>query len=148
MINMKRYKSPSLTVDGILEVGGKILLVKRKNPPFKDFWAFPGGFVNYGERTEEAVVREVFEESGIKTKVKDLLGVYSDPNRDPRGHTVSVVYVLEYIGGSPKGLDDAKEAKFFNIDEIEDMDLAFDHKTIFRDYLKFRDKRWQYGKVL
>ncbi|WP_131007371.1 NUDIX domain-containing protein [Methanofervidicoccus abyssi] len=145
---MKRYKSPSLTVDGILEVGGKILLVKRKNPPFKDFWAFPGGFVNYGERTEEAVVREVFEESGIKTKVKDLLGVYSDPNRDPRGHTVSVVYVLEYIGGSPKGLDDAKEAKFFNIDEIEDMDLAFDHKTIFRDYLKFRDKRWQYGKVL
>jgi len=148
MINMNIYKSPSLTVDGILEVGGKILLVKRKNPPFKDFWAFPGGFVNYGERTEEAVVREVFEESGIKTKVKDLLGVYSDPNRDPRGHTVSVVYVLEYIGGSPKGLDDAKEAKFFNIDEIEDMDLAFDHKTIFRDYLKFRDKRWQYGKVL
>ncbi|HIP15736.1 MAG TPA: NUDIX hydrolase [Methanothermococcus okinawensis] len=145
---MNIYKSPSLTVDGILEVGGKILLVKRKNPPFKDFWAFPGGFVNYGERTEEAVVREVFEESGIKTKVKDLLGVYSDPNRDPRGHTVSVVYVLEYIGGSPKGLDDAKEAKFFNIDEIEDMDLAFDHKTIFRDYLKFRDKRWQYGKVL
>jgi len=141
MINMDRYRSPSLAVDGILEVDGKILLVKRKNPPFKDFWAFPGGFVKYGERTEEAVVREVFEESGIKTKVKDLLGVYSDPNRDPRGHTVSVVYVLEYVEGSPKGSDDAKEARFFTIDEVKNMDLAFDHKTIFKDYLKFREKR-------
>ena len=145
---MNKYKSPSLTVDGILEVDGKILLVKRKNPPFKDFWAFPGGFVNYGERTEEAVVREVFEETGIKTRVKDLLGVYSDPDRDPRGHTVSVVYVLEYVGGSPKGSDDAKEARFFSIDEVKGMDLAFDHRTIFRDYLRFREKGDKGGKVL
>ena len=138
---MNKYKSPSLTVDGILEIDGKILLVKRKNPPFKDFWAFPGGFVKYGERTEEAVVREVFEETGIKTRVKDLLGVYSDPERDPRGHTVSIVYVLEYIEGSPKGADDAKEARFFPIEEVKRMNLAFDHGTIFRDYLKFREKR-------
>jgi len=135
---MDRGRSPYLTVDGILELDGKVLLVKRKYPPFKDLWAFPGGFVNYGERTEEAVVREVFEETGIRTRVKYLLGVYSDPGRDPRGHTVSVVYVLEYLGGSPKGSDDAKEARFFTIDEVEEMDLAFDHKAIFRDYLRFR----------
>jgi len=134
--NNKKYKSPALAVDGIVNIDNRILLIKRKNPPYKDFWAFPGGFVDYGESTEDAVIREVFEETGLKTKVECLLGVYSNPNRDPRGHVVSIVYILKYIEGSPKGSDDAKEAKFFSIEDIENMNLAFDHKFIFKDYLK------------
>ena len=138
---MKEYKSPSLPVDGIIQIDDKILLIKRKNPPFKDSWAFPGGFVEYGETTENAVMREIYEETNLKTKIKHLLGVYSDPNRDPRGHTVSVVYILEHIEGTPKGSDDAKEAKLFKIEEVKDLDLAFDHKKIFNDYLKYLKKK-------
>ncbi|AEH06140.1 NUDIX domain-containing protein [Methanothermococcus okinawensis] len=134
---MCKYKSPSLTVDGIVQIDDKILLIKRKNPPFKDFWAFPGGFVEYGETTENAVIREVQEETSLKTRIKHLLGVYSDPNRDPRGHTVSVVYVLEPIEGTIKGADDAKEAKLFKIEEVKNLNLAFDHKKIFEDYLNY-----------
>ena len=132
---MSKYKSPSLTVDGIVQIDDKIVLIKRKNPPFKDFWAFPGGFVEYGETTENAVLREIHEETNLKTKIKHLLGVYSDPNRDPRGHTVSVVYILEPIGGALKGSDDAKDAKLFKIEEVKNLDLAFDHEKIFDDYL-------------
>ena len=134
---MSKYKSPSLTVDGIVQIDDKIVLIKRKNPPFKDFWAFPGGFVEYGETTENAVLREIYEETNLKTKIKHLLGVYSDPNRDPRGHTVSVVYILETIGGALKGSDDAKDAKLFKIEEVKNLDLAFDHKKIFDDYIHY-----------
>ena len=136
-MNNKTYKSPILAVDGIVNIDNKLLLIKRKNPPFKDFWAFPGGFVEYGESTEDAIIREVFEETRLKTEVESLLGVYSNPNRDPRGHMVSIVYILRYIEGSPKGSDDAKEAKFFNIDDIKNINLAFDHKSIFKDYLNY-----------
>jgi 8-oxo-dGTP diphosphatase len=135
-----KYKSPSLTVDGIVQIDDKIVLIKRKNPPFKDYWAFPGGFVEYGETTENAVLREIYEETSLKTKIKHLLGVYSDPNRDPRGHTVSVVYVLEPIGGTLKGSDDAKDAKLFKIEEVKDLSLAFDHKKIFDDYVNYLTK--------
>ena len=122
------YKSPKLTVDGIILKDGKILLIKRKNEPFKGKWALPGGFVDYGEKTEDAVVREIFEETGLKTKIINLIGVYSDPNRDPRGHTVSVVYKLKPYGGELQNGDDASDAKFFAFDELPE--LAFDHKEI------------------
>ncbi len=138
--NNKTYKSPSLTVDGIIQIDDGIVLIKRKNPPYKECWAFPGGFVEYGETTENAVLREIYEETNLRTKIKHLLGVYSDPDRDPRGHTVSVVYVLEPIGGTLKGSDDAKEAKLFNIEEVKNLDLAFDHKKIFYDYLNYLKK--------
>ena len=134
---MSKYKSPSLTVDGIVQIDDKIVLIKRKNPPFKDFWAFPGGFVEYGETTENAVLREIYEETNLKTKIKHLLGVYSDPNRDPRGHTVSVVYILEPVEGTLKGSDDAKDAKLFKIEDVKNLDLAFDHKKIFDDYIGY-----------
>ncbi len=126
-----KYENPKLTVDGVIFKSNKILLIKRKNPPFKDIWALPGGFVEYNEKTEDAVVREIFEETGLKTKVKSLLGVYSDPSRDPRGHTVSVVYVL--VSGDEKVVagDDASLAKFFNVDDLPE--LAFDHKVIIND---------------
>lgn len=127
-------KSPSLTVDGVVTKKDELLLIQRANPPFKDKWALPGGFVEYGEKTEEAVQREVFEETGLETKILSLIGVYSDPNRDPRGHTVSVVYKLEKTGGKLMGADDASKAKFFEFDKIPE--LAFDHKKIIKDSIK------------
>jgi len=127
------HKSPKLTVDGIVLKDGKILLIKRKIQPFENMWALPGGFVNYGEKTENAVIREMFEETGLKTKVNHLVGVYSDPNRDPRGHTVSVVYLLDVYEGRLKGGDDALEAKFFDLNNLPD--LSFDHENIIKDIM-------------
>lgn len=128
------YKSPKLTVDGIVLKDGKILLIKRKNQPFENMWALPGGFVDYGEKTENAVIREMLEETGLKTEINHLVGVYSDPNRDPRGHTVSVVYLLNVCTGELKGGDDALEAKFFDLNNLPD--LSFDHKYIIKDALE------------
>jgi len=127
------YKSPKLTVDGIVLKDGEILLVKRKKKPFENMWALPGGFVNYGEKTENAAIREMFEETGLKTKINHLVGVYSDPNRDPRGHTVSVVYLLDVYEGRLKGGDDALEAKFFDLNNLPD--LSFDHENIIKDVM-------------
>ena len=124
-------KKPSIAVDGIITKDGKILLIKRKNEPFKGKWALPGGFVEYGERVEEAVLREIKEETGLDAKIKKLLGVYSDPNRDPRGHTISIVFILE-AEGEAKGGDDAEEAKFFDLKKLPS--LAFDHKKIVDDF--------------
>jgi len=128
------YKNPMLTVDGIIIKSQQILLIKRKNPPFRGKWALPGGFVNYGEKVEDAVVREISEETGLETKIKRLVGVYSDPKRDPRGHTVTVAYLLEITGGNLKGSDDASDAKFFNLTKLPD--LSFDHDKIIKDATK------------
>ena len=130
---LMNYKSPKLTVDGIVLKDGKILLIKRKNQPFEGKWALPGGFVEYGEKTENATVREVFEETGLKTKINHLVGVYSDPNRDPRGHTVSIVYVLDICNGELKSGDDTCDAKFFDLKNLPD--LSFDHEGIIKDVL-------------
>jgi len=127
-------KSPKLTVDGIIIKDGKILLVKRKNDPFKGKWALPGGFVEYGEKTEDAVAREVLEETGLKTTVDNTIGVYSDPNRDPRGHTITVVYKLDVKGGELKSGDDASDAKFFDVNQLPE--LSFDHDKIIENVLR------------
>ena len=127
-----QYRNPRLTVDGIVIKNNQILLIKRKKEPFKGKWALPGGFVNYGERVEDAVVREVMEETGLTTSISSLFGVYSDPDRDPRGHTVSVVYILEPVNGEPKGGDDASEARYFPLENLPE--LAFDHSKIISDY--------------
>ena len=127
-------KSPKLTVDGIIIKDGKILLVKRKNDPFKGKWALPGGFVEYGEKTEDAVAREVLEETGLKTTVDKTIGVYSDPNRDPRGHTITVVYKLDVKGGELKSGDDASDAKFFDVNQLPE--LSFDHDKIIENVLR------------
>lgn len=124
-------KFPKVTVDGVVLKDEKILLVKRKNQPFKDKWALPGGFVDYGETTENAVVREVLEEAGLKTRVGSLFGVYSDPQRDPRGHTITVVYLLEVCGGVLKSGDDAADVRFFGLDDLPE--LSFDHEKIIKD---------------
>ena len=123
--------APSLTVDGLLIKENFILLIQRKHEPFQGHWALPGGFVEYGERTEDAVVREVFEETGLEVKVRMLLGVYSDPTRDPRGHTVTIVYLVDQIGGNLTAGDDADSVKFFNMNKLPA--LAFDHALIVKD---------------
>jgi len=128
------YKNPKLTADGVVLEKDKILLIKRKNNPFKGKWALPGGFVEYGEKVEVTVIREVYEETGLKTSIIKLFGVYSDPNRDPRGHTVTIVYLLSITGGKLKGDDDALAAKFFNVKKLPD--LSFDHNVIIKDILR------------
>jgi 8-oxo-dGTP diphosphatase len=124
-------RSPALTVDGILIEHGSILLIQRRHPPFQGTWALPGGFVEYGEKTEDAVIREMFEETGLKIKIRGFLGVYSDPHRDPRGHTVTVAYLIERVDGALNAGDDAMSAKFFKMNELPE--LAFDHASIVKD---------------
>jgi 8-oxo-dGTP diphosphatase len=125
--------NPRLTVDGIIISDAKLLLIRRANPPFQDTWALPGGFVDYGETVEAAVQREVKEETGLETSIHRLVGVYSDPDRDPRGHTVSVVFLLAVAEGEAQGGDDAAEARWFSLDELPE--LAFDHAKIINDAL-------------
>jgi len=121
---------PSIAVDGVLIKEDKILLIRRKNEPFKGKWALPGGFVEYGETVEEAVLREFEEEVGLKARIKKLLGVYSKPDRDPRGHVISIVFLLDAEGEAKAG-DDAADARFFPLDNLPP--LAFDHEEIIRD---------------
>ena len=125
------YKTPKLTVDGVILENDEILLIKRKGEPFKGKWALPGGFVEYNEKVEDAVIREIKEETGLNAEIKELLGVYSDPKRDPRGHTVSIVFLLDIINGEIKCGDDACNAKFFNLKKLPD--LSFDHDIIIFD---------------
>ncbi len=127
-------KSPRLTVDGVILKDEKILLIKRKNEPFKDKWALPGGFVEYGEKVEDAVVREVFEETGLRTEISSLFGIYSDPGRDPRGHTISAVFILNVCGGELSCGDDASDARFFHFEDLPE--LSFDHDKIVDDFKK------------
>jgi 8-oxo-dGTP diphosphatase len=119
--------TPKLTVDAVIIFNGKIVLIQRKNPPYKEKFALPGGFVEIGETTEEAIVREVLEETGLTIEIVKLLGVYSEPSRDPRGHTVSVVY-LTRGKGEPRADSDAKAVQLFDLSSIPQM--AFDHNLI------------------
>ncbi|HID26210.1 MAG TPA: NUDIX hydrolase [Thermoplasmata archaeon] len=125
-------RRPNVTVDGIVVKHEMILLVKRRKDPFKDMWALPGGFVNYGEKVEDAVVREIKEETGVSAEIIKLFGVYSDPSRDPRGHTISIVFLLKQGEGEVKGGDDAADARHFPLDSLPS--LAFDHEKIIMDY--------------
>ncbi|MDP7264458.1 MAG: NUDIX domain-containing protein [Candidatus Thermoplasmatota archaeon] len=132
---LKYGRKPALTVDGIIFEGDSFLAVKRKNEPFRGMFAFPGGFVDYGETVEEAVVREVFEETSFKTEVHMPVGVYSRPDRDPRGHTVSCVFIMRRLSGKAKAGDDAAAVKWLSWKEP--VELAFDHAEILKDAVKF-----------
>ena len=124
---------PNLTVDAIvLDRKGRLLLVERGRDPYKGRFALPGGFVEYGETVENAIVRELEEETGIKATVIELFGVYSAPDRDPRGHTVTLVFRLKIVSGQAKAGDDAAKAMFFSVDELPP--LAFDHDKIITDF--------------
>jgi 8-oxo-dGTP diphosphatase len=121
-------KKPKLTCDGFAIRGGKVLLVKRGRDPYKGSYALPGGIVEYGESAEDCVVREVLEETGLRTSVKRLVGVFSSPDRDPRGHFVTLLYELEITGGKVMGGDDAESASFYPMDDLPA--LAFDHQLM------------------
>lgn len=129
------WKDPKLTVDGIVLTERGIVLVRRGRPPFEGAWALPGGFIDYGEAPEQAVLREVREETGLTGKVTALVGVYGAPGRDPRGHTVSIVYEVEADeAAAPAAGDDAAEVRAFFVGELPP--LAFDHGRIVEDWLR------------
>jgi 8-oxo-dGTP diphosphatase len=120
-------KTPFLTVDAIILYEGKLVLIRRLNPPFENEFALPGGFVEVGETVEAATVREAKEETGLDIELIKLLGVYSEPSRDPRGHTVTVCYLAKGLGKLKAG-SDAKDIRLFGLNEIPK--LAFDHNRI------------------
>lgn len=124
-------RTPLLTVDIVVIFQGKIVLVRRRNPPYQGCYALPGGFVEVGERVEDAAIREAGEETGLDVRLVRLLGVYSDPERDPRGHTVSIVY-LAVGSGDLKAGSDAESVGLFSIDGLP-ASLAFDHARILQD---------------
>ncbi|MCX7738195.1 MAG: NUDIX hydrolase [Hydrogenothermaceae bacterium] len=132
-------KTPRVAVDGIVKLFGEdgkfkgIVLVDRKYHPHG--LALPGGFVDIGEKVEDALVREMREETSLNVKIESIHGVYSDPERDPRFHTVSIVFVCSAVG-SPKGGDDAKEARVYKLEDIPFERIVFDHGKILQDYLK------------
>jgi ADP-ribose pyrophosphatase YjhB (NUDIX family) len=127
----REYRGPRVSADVIVTIGGKILLVKRRNPPYG--WAIPGGFIEYGESAEDAAARELREETGIGLEDLAQFHVYSEPGRDPRFHTVTVVFTAT-SSDTPIAGDDAAEISLFNPDELPSP-LAFDHGQILEDYL-------------
>jgi len=132
---MVKNKYPRLAVDGIIIKNKKILLIQRKNKPYKNYYALPGGFVNYGETVEKAIEREIKEETNLKIKVKKLAGVYSNPQRDPRGHIISLVFLCQLKNNKLKFADDAQSGKWVPIPKIP-RKLAFDHYRIIKEFLK------------
>ena len=136
---MSQHKNPSPTVDIIIELGGGVVLIERKNEPFG--WAIPGGFVDYGESLEDAAVREAQEETSLNVRLKCQMHAYSDPSRDPRRHTLSVVFVAE-ASGVPEARDDAKGVGVFT-EKTLPSPIAFDHHLILSDYFRWKKEGWK-----
>ena len=128
------FRNPFPTVDIIIEIDGGIVLIERKNPP--PGWAMPGGFVDYGESVERAALREAKEETCLDVKLTEQFYTYSDPQRDPRHHTLAVVFIATATG-TPRGADDARVAKIFFENNLPAL-IAFDHAAILRDYFHFK----------
>jgi 8-oxo-dGTP diphosphatase len=138
----RNKKLPRLTVDTLVrDRKGQVLLVRRGRPPFKGRWGLPGGFCEWKETTEDCGARETLEETGVRVKIGRLLGVYSRPDRDPRGHNVTVLYEGRPLGGKAQGGDDAAEARWFTPRELKKLSYAFDHARIIREQLARRPAR-------
>lgn len=134
---MPKPNTPLLAADALIELidrpGRPFVLIERANPPFG--WAIPGGFVDIGETVEHAAIREAREETGLNVRLTALLGIYSDPKRDPRNHTVTAVYIAEATG-MPIAADDAKNFGIFTFDTLP-AELAFDHAQVLADYKNY-----------
>jgi 8-oxo-dGTP diphosphatase len=136
------YKNPLVTVDVIIEIDDKIILIERANPPYG--WALPGGFVDYGESLESAAIREAKEETSLEIVLEEQFHAYSDPRRDPRHHTITTVFIGKGIG-IPKSADDAKQLGMFSEHDLPNP-IVFDHNKIIKDY--FRYKRGESKKAV
>ena len=136
-VTHKLGAGPFTTVDAIIEIKGEIVIIQRSNPPFG--WALPGGFVDYGESLEEAVTREAKEETALDLIDIKQFHTYSDPQRDPRFHTIGTVFIAKGKG-KPKAGDDAAGLKIVKLSEIAKLDFAFDHKKIIQDYIAWKEK--------
>jgi 8-oxo-dGTP diphosphatase len=136
---MTKPITPLLAADALIELidmpGRPIVLIERKNPPYG--WAIPGGFVDIGETVETTAVREALEEVSLEVTLRSLLGIYSGPQRDPRGHTVTAIYIAE-ARGKPVAADDAKNVGIFTLDQLP-APLAFDHAMVLQDYRRYRE---------
>ena len=133
-----QYRNPTPTVDVILQRDSRVLMVRRKKDPFKGHLALPGGFVNEGETVETAAKREAMEETSLEVEPIEILGVYSDPKRDPRKHIATVVFVGIIVGGSETAGDDAASLEWVDLPVIDRQQIAFDHATILQDYEKWK----------
>jgi ADP-ribose pyrophosphatase YjhB (NUDIX family) len=134
---IQKYRNPLPTVDIIIQTEKGIVLIKRKTPPYG--WALPGGFIDYDESAEDAAKREAKEETSLDVTELKLFNVYSDPERDPRHHTISVVFTAKAIGDKAAPQDDAIELGFFEQGNLPSP-LAFDHAKILADFFGFLDK--------
>lgn len=131
---MSLPQTPALTADCVVVDRDRgVLMVRRKNPPFKDYLALPGGFVEVGEAVEDAARRELAEETGLEAMNLALVGVYSRPDRDPRGHVCSVVFLTNDARGNARARDDAEAVVW--IKDFDGVEIAFDHREIITDAL-------------
>lgn len=131
-----RYKNRRIAVDALIIQNNQILLIKRRVEPFKDFWALPGGGIDFDETAEEALQNEVIEETGLTLISSKFLQIYTDPKRDPK-QVITLSYYVE-TEGEPKAGDDAKEYKWFDLSDLPE--LGFDHGQIIEDYKKIESK--------
>lgn len=125
-------ETPKIMVDVVIPSEDGVVLIRRGSEPYEGMWALPGGFVEVGETVENAAVREAKEETNLDVELERLVGVYSEPGRDPRGHNVSVTFLAHATGGEPEAATDADEVSVLDPAEVE---LAFDHRKIIEDAL-------------
>ncbi len=147
MNDRQQHKNPIPTVDTIIQRDSQILFVKRKRDPFKEHFVFPGGFVNEGEKVEDAALREVKEETSLSVELVDILGVYSDPFRDPRGHIMSTVFIGKISDNDKneaKAGDDAGAIQWIDLEDVDNKSFGFDHKTIISDYKQWKQFKGTY----
>ena len=141
-MNEKHYKNPTPTVDAIIQKNSQILLIERKKEPFKGYLVLPGGFVNEGERVEDAAKREVKEETSLDIVLLEILGVYSEPRRDPRGHVMSTVFIGKISKRNYEvdaiAQDDAAAIEWLNLEEVVNTRFGFDHGKIITDFIRWK----------
>lgn len=134
----KEYRCPDVATSTVTEHDGKLLLIRRGTEPFKGKLAFPGGFVDYGEKVEDAAIRETKEETGINVKLKEILTVNSDPKRDPRKHIIDIVFVAEFLGGEPKISKESIEVLWIPENELRKENFAFDHSKTLENFFMWK----------